>query len=317
MCRDTTEAKLTSIVAMQDRYAIEAVDISDYQGYNANGAPTPIDFVAAKATRPSLRWLIVKMGEGSWEGYPEKVFQQQITAGQAAGWDTSPYQFDHMDVPVLEQLAYMVKRYKGSYRGNMPLGVDFEDEFPAKYAHPKKPLTQAEIKERMPVALEMFDHTRDMLDAASQLSGQAAIPYSGAYYTDWYFWLASLAGKDMSWIKLYQWWMSTYDPLVLYLPFGMTIDDVAMWQWTSSPDEEHQVNGFPWKARLDMNYWIKTIAKYEALRRGGVIVPPVEPPAPNPEPGVQAQIQVLNQRMQTVEDLVSDLMLTRQKVREA
>jgi hypothetical protein len=265
---------MPSIIAMQDSYPIEAIDLCEFQDYSATNQFIGIDFKLAKTTRASIRLMMVKMGEGSWNGYNDATFEAQLLEAMDAGFDGVPYHFDHMEIDVREQSAYIKQRVHGRLRGSGPMMEDFEDEDQTRFQHPQKPLTSADIKARTPTALLMHDHMRDQMDATSQITGVPTIGYTGAYYCEWYLWLASLAGRDLSWTKLYPWHIATYRVREMWVPAFIPVDNVVLWQWNSVVPTDKQVKGFPNPSRLDMNYWLKSPEAYAKMFNSSIVLPP-------------------------------------------
>ena len=89
--------------------------------------------------------------------------------------------------------------------------------------------------------------------------------YTGDWYISWLLWLAQMKGMDMAWLKKYPLFLASYTAPLMYIPYLVTLDQVVIWQHISSPTVNQQVNGFPWKERVDMDYWIKSAAEYEVF----------------------------------------------------
>lgn len=67
----------------------------------------------------------------------------------------------------------------------------------------------------------------------------------------------------MAWLKKYPLFLASYTAPLMYIPYLVTLDQVVIWQHISSPTVNQQVNGFPWKERVDMDYWIKSPEEYD------------------------------------------------------
>ena len=273
---------MTVLTQMQDSYPIEGVDIYSGDNYNASWQFIGIDFKKAKATRPSLKFCYVKLGEGWWDGYPLDVAKEQIASAGEAGFDVGAYEYDHPEYTVGEQAAYFKKRLQGvSY--NLPIMIDAEDADLAKYRPPTKPITPAEVPGRMPGAISLITHIREMLDAFSQINGRPALLYTADWYLGWALWLAQMNGTDLTWVNKYPWFLASYTAPVMYLPMTLELKNVLIWQHTSTPAAPMQVNGFPNRTNVDMDYFIQDAAAYAQFCGKAVEPPPVIPPVSDAE----------------------------------
>jgi GH25 family lysozyme M1 (1,4-beta-N-acetylmuramidase) len=270
----------TSQQTLTPPYPIEGPDVSTWQDYSAAGQFVGIDFKLIKASRKSVRMLGIKIGEGSWDGYPEATFQGQAREGLQAGIESVfPYHYWHVEVPASQQAGYYKTRLTNlGQKMTGPLAVDIEDTDRVEYKPPTQTMTAADIKARTPTAKAMTSALKDYLDAVSQIDGRPCLWYGADWYESWFLWLAAMAGMDMGFVQLYPRWIASYTSPVIYLPYLTKIENVYIWQDTSTPGSARQMQGFPNPSRVDMNWFIKSEADFNRvmLLGAGSVTPPAE-----------------------------------------
>lgn len=264
-------------VLMEASYPVEVPDISVYQNYGPDYQPAQIDFPRV-AANPGVMGVMVKASEGNWSGYPQAAALDQMNRAHDAGLHVIPYHYWHFEVPPGEQ----ARRFKGVYSqaGFQPARfmLDIEDAGHDETRPPNRELTSAEIPAWTVKAVKVARAVRDALDAFSQVSGCAPLFYSGEWFVGWWMWLAGVGGLDMSWLNRYALHCASYTAPWMYLCTGFSMQQALFWQWTSTPPPARQLQGFPWPARLDMNYWLKSAAEFDAWISGGQIELPSAPP---------------------------------------
>lgn len=270
---------MSTPILMTSPYAIEFPDISAYQNYNQYSQPTAIDW-AKVASHPKVRGVMVKCSEGTWIGYPEGVALDQMNRANAVGLHVIPYHFWSYNVDPAGQAANFKRVWgKANFKPKRFM-VDIEDCSDQEARPPTEAILEADYPLWIPKARKIAGSVKATLDAVAQSTGVAPIWYGGEWYQGWWTWMATMDGVDMSWIKLYPHHCASYTAPWMYLCTGFTLEQTLFWQWTSSPPEDKQIDGFPYKERIDMNYWLKSEAEfYEFMgadQPGGEVTPPPE-----------------------------------------
>ncbi len=235
------------------------------QGIDVYSGNEPIDWGAVRAAPQSIQFVGIKLGEGTWTGYPLDIAIKQYDGSLQAG---IPYRFwytyAHPEYSPVEQAAY-AKQRAGSRLGEWPLARDYEDT-DQPWCKPQS-YTSANYATVKVNALRLFNWINDDLKAHDDAFGRLTTLYTGSWWINWMMEVARIEGWDTAFIISHKLWNAAYTANEL-LPIGWSSSWI--WQYSSSGT----VSGIP--TRCDMN----AIAK-ETLAPG---------PAPEPQPASQVQI---------------------------
>jgi hypothetical protein len=255
---------MATITLMESTYPIEGPDISSYQDYNAQSRFIGINFKKMRATRPSVRFMLAKLGEGASDYYPLKVGLAQLQEGYEAGFDiVVPYHFYHFDVPVLDQVNYFKGRVGKMVFKPHRVMVDVEDDDNETSRPPRHALEPAEYPEWIQKARRILGHLKTYLNAfANEFNG--LLWYGADWYQGWFTWLGEMDGVDISFMKQYDFHCASYTRPSMYIPYGISRKQIKLWQWESTIPVDKQLAGMPDPSRVDMNYWVGDPTDYPA-----------------------------------------------------
>lgn len=219
-------------ITMQTNYSIELIDISMYQDYNRLNQFIGIDFKKVKAVRKSIRGIFVKLGEGTWEGYPFDVADSQTRETAEAGLDVFSTHYWHSEVNPISQARYLKARWDRLAVKSVRILADIEDTDREDNRPPKVALLPADYPLWKTKAIALVRGIHNYLDAIAQEFGEPPVWYGADWYQSWAFWLASIYGEDISWAKTFQFLDASYTAPIMYLPYGIDLDQVVGWQRT-------------------------------------------------------------------------------------
>jgi GH25 family lysozyme M1 (1,4-beta-N-acetylmuramidase) len=271
---------MTKIIQMAPPYPIEIVDLSVWQDYTAQSQFVEVDFLRAKSARSSLKGMIVKAGEGTID-YPVKVFQRQAIEAHDCGFGVLPYHFWRYNAGAQAQAQYFYDRVSSLPFKPARVCIDVEDNDNPICKPPDHVLEVWEYPAAITRAVKTMRALKSYVFAIKALFGAFPIMYTADWCMGWAVKFAAMGQwdeyEDLSWLQSIDFWIASYTSPVMQMIDEIDFLQVCMWQWTSTPPAKYQVDGFPWKERLDMNFWLWPEAVFYQVF-GLADAPPVEPP---------------------------------------